>query len=415
MIRKALYTYGILIGGIGIALFASSSTPANAASCWCKIQCAFPGGSTYSNTPSWDNGNYPFSGRQWSTCESNCRTAVFGLDLEAIARERNVCGTVECTSSYWLGARPARDGDPRRMQVACLPPTGPGDGAETDSQYAAKFVCGPSPNSLVEPGDYRSTINIHNPQYQTVDIRYKVALAGPQADGTKSAFVFSKIGPDGAQAFDCDYIRKLSGGAGLIDGFFVIESKLPLDVLGYYTGTSIAQVATAIHIERYVPRAIPARNPLCTPNLTVNLADVRNWVRANNSQVDVVSPLIGAWDQGRPWMSYTASGYSGENKSFTYQLDFCSCTEGAVVVRGDAKSDNSAFGALVASSGTPQILSIPGGGNFGPGPPAAMTGTATNVGTGYIEITVNNVGGPTGLSTMGSFILGDGYLGACKK
>jgi hypothetical protein len=412
----------ILSVSVAIALFALSTPAKAAANCWCKVQCSFPGGSIFANTNAWPtrpnghNFNWPFSGAEWSDCQDYCRAYVSGLDLQGIATERKVCGTVECSSGYWLGTRPERTGDTRRVQIACLPDGGTSTGGETDSQYAAKFVCGPPPSSLVEPGDYRTTINIHNPQYQTVDFRYKVALAGLHTDGTKSGFVFSRIGPDGAQAFDCDYIRSLSGAAGLIDGFFVIESKLPLDVLGYYTGTNTAQLATAIHIEKYAARAVPARNPLCTPNLAINLANVSNWVMANNSQAVAVSTPNSAWDPGRPWMSYVSNGYAGENKAFTYQLDFCSCTEGRVQVAGNAKSDDSSNGSLVVSGGAQQVLNIPGFGNFGPLLPAApVTGNSTNVGTGYIEITVNNAGGPTALSLTGSLVLGDGYLGACQK
>lgn len=422
-----------LLCGLGAAGLSAFPDAARAASCWCDVVCSLPGGAPpVSKGNSWSDGNYPFSGKQWSDCNANCTNYLFGLDLEAIARERNVCGTVECTSKYRLGARPERDGQNRTAQVACLPPNGSDN--KSDSQYAAKFVCGPARTErLVEPGDYKTTINIHNPSYQTVGFRYKTALADLQKDGARSNFVDSNIGPDGAQAFDCDYIRKLSGsGSGLIDGFFVIESKAPLDVAGYYTSSNPAQNVTSIHIEKIAGNAIPAHSPLCKTDLKIDLANVQNWVTATNSQAVPVTSPNPNWDtNGRAWMSYANDGDAGTSRNFTYQLDFCSCSPGRIQATGNVKSDNAAHGELnyvdvnnapqspgIFDTGTPPNGSLSGDGNFRITDNAVpITGFPVDVGagSGNISITVHNGSGPTGISLIGTVTLPDGYLGPCRQ
>ncbi len=411
-----------LLGGTAVLFFASSARPLHAdAHCWAKVLCNFPGGSTFTNTQSWSNGSWPFSATEWATCRTNCNNYLFGLDLQAMAQERNVCGTVECTAIHWLGSRPERACEGRRVEVPCPPPGGSGSDNQTDSQYAAKFVCGTAAtHPLVEDGDYKTTINVHNPLYQTVPFRYKAALAGIQIDGPISGFVFSKIGPDAVQAFDCQIIRKLLGGPpGLLDGFFVIQSGSPFDVTGYYTAARAK--STAIEVEHVAARSVPSRDPLCQTNLTINLADAKNWQKNDGNPAVPVTGLSTAWDATRPWMSYTNDGTVGDG-DFTYQLDFCSCSTGKVQVTGNVKSDNSSHGELNTTSvaNLPQqtvLFTIADPGNFGPSnPPISISGTPVNVaaGSGNIVITVHNEGDPSGVSITGSLNLGDGHLGACR-
>jgi len=109
------------------AALASAPAVEAAAHCFCKVQCSFPNASNFNDTPNWptrpngNNFNWPHSNKEWDECKDYCRNYVYGLDLQAIAKERNSCGTVECTSSYWLGERPERAGEHRQVQVECLP------------------------------------------------------------------------------------------------------------------------------------------------------------------------------------------------------------------------------------------------------------------------------------------------------
>jgi hypothetical protein len=436
--KNALCRLALFVGGISIALFGLPPLPVDAgnANCWANVICSFPGGSTYTNTQSWPNGSWPFSAREWSECRDNCNGYIAGLDLQGMAKERNVCGTVECSATYWLGARPARaDCGPRRVQVAC---TGPDPAQNTDSQYAAKFVCGPAAtNPLVEDGDYKTTINVHNPQYQPVGFRYKAALAGIAADGSVSSFVTDTIGPDAVQGFDCDVIRKLLGGSPppLIDGFLVFQSNSPLDVTGYYTATRPAQNGTAIHIEKYPARAVPAYDPLCKKDTKIDLADVKNWQTSAANLAVTVSPAQLSWDTGRSWMSYQADANppNNVNTNFTYQLDFCSCVSAPaqgppnVRVSGDVKSDNAANGELnITLSNSPQTIPIfdtgtpsfpNGNGNFFAGDLAVpiLKSISMDAGSGNILITVHNISLVTGVSVIGSLNLTEGHVGACRQ
>ena len=129
-------------------------------------------------------------------------------------------------------------------------------------QYAAKFVCGfdPPPAFLrVAPGQYATSVLIHNPQRKSVTIRKKVALTFPaappfahfeQAPGAVSEFIEDTLLSDEALQVDCQEIGPLGGSSffpgGIpavppvppyIQGFVIIESERSVDV------TTIVSVA----------------------------------------------------------------------------------------------------------------------------------------------------------------------------
>jgi hypothetical protein len=126
-------------------------------------------------------------------------------------------------------------------------------------QYAAKLVCGVSKEFVpVANGHYATTINIHNPGKEA-KFRYKLAVADPAKDGKIHPFRDGQIGPDGAQYFDCRVIRGIFnvGGSALLDGFFVIESEAPLDVVAVYTTNDFdGKGVPAIDVERVFERKI---------------------------------------------------------------------------------------------------------------------------------------------------------------
>jgi hypothetical protein len=128
-------------------------------------------------------------------------------------------------------------------------------------QYASKVVCGINKEpGIIARGMYMTVINIHSPNKDAIPFRYKLALAGEVSDGKISPFHEGKIGPDGAQFFSCADLRKLLdlSASTVIDGFFVIECKLSLDVIAVYTTNDVNGVGVpAIEVERVFERPIP--------------------------------------------------------------------------------------------------------------------------------------------------------------
>lgn len=131
-------------------------------------------------------------------------------------------------------------------------------------QYAVKFVCGKASDEQMRlfnfaPGEYFTTINVHNPALATtVKFQKKFALAEP---GEKPGKIFSwftaELRADEAMQIDCGNIyRHLGLGPGnFIEGFAVIQMVPPreLDVVGVYTAAGNAGVST-IHMERVAGR-----------------------------------------------------------------------------------------------------------------------------------------------------------------
>lgn len=122
-------------------------------------------------------------------------------------------------------------------------------------QYAVKVVCGKSDGKVVAPGVYFTAVNVHNPTYETIKFRVKVAVALPGLQpGPVSQLYDAKLGPDEALEIDCADIFRLAGTKGFLKGFVVIESDVELDVVAVYTAAGVRGQVTTLHTERVAPR-----------------------------------------------------------------------------------------------------------------------------------------------------------------
>jgi hypothetical protein len=132
-------------------------------------------------------------------------------------------------------------------------------GAQSFVEYSAKFMCGValSTNTMVSPGAYFTTINIHNPhddlfssQPFTAFLK-KAVLSQPEGvtPTRPSPFVQDNLKNDYAEEVDCTIIKRLLGitSTAFIEGYVVIivpptGSAAPitnqLDVIGIYTGAN---------------------------------------------------------------------------------------------------------------------------------------------------------------------------------
>ena len=127
--------------------------------------------------------------------------------------------------------------------------------------YGVKLVCGyqrvlsstgaaGQGEPVVKPGNYATSINIHNYNYKEVNVRKKVLVLvkdmqaiGREPESVKPA-AFDKItlGPDYATMDDCNRIWQLLNPntalpaiMPLMEGYLVILSQLDLDVDAVYT------------------------------------------------------------------------------------------------------------------------------------------------------------------------------------
>jgi hypothetical protein len=179
--------------------------------------------------------------------------------------------------------------------------------------YAAKFVCGyqsPFPAAgttlqgepVYKPGNYATSISIHNPQYRGVKVFKKIVMLvdsriGPAAqqkvvrEPESAGMVVSEtigLGPDYATLDDCNriysWLAPASGlpafPAPLISGYLVVLSRTELDVDTTYTadapGAQVSQTLpptytptqpTGISIdeERVTGKRIPVPTSLFVP------------------------------------------------------------------------------------------------------------------------------------------------------
>lgn len=134
-------------------------------------------------------------------------------------------------------------------------------------QYAAKVICGKSAGRIVAPGVYFTAVNVHNPTYERIVFRVKLAVALPGlTPGPVSEFHKAELGPDEALEIDCPdvfnpEIFKIGEiNADFLKGFIVIESESELDVVAVYTAANSDEQVATLHIERVPPRRAKLQN-----------------------------------------------------------------------------------------------------------------------------------------------------------
>lgn len=120
---------------------------------------------------------------------------------------------------------------------------------KTEYQYVAKVVCSlfrPHQDVSLVKGTYRTIVNIHNPTDKPITIASKVALAtefgSEPMPFSVTPFKKADLQPDGAVELSCfnvaGYFCPINGVCvdfAFLEGFVVIKSPVPLDVVGVYT------------------------------------------------------------------------------------------------------------------------------------------------------------------------------------
>lgn len=124
----------------------------------------------------------------------------------------------------------------------------PDDGTEKFFQYAAKVVCGVQANPVdlrLRPGVYATTVNVFNPDGETVRFEKRLAVSfppDPQTQGETYSFGYDSLDSLRALETNCDdLIRKAFNGsppASYFEGFVVITSPKSLDVTAVYSGSA---------------------------------------------------------------------------------------------------------------------------------------------------------------------------------
>jgi hypothetical protein len=149
------------------------------------------------------------------------------------------------------------------LQAQVHPPWPVHQHGEDFYQYAAKVVQGRTFDPRVlGPGQYSTSVNIHNPWCQDVDYQVKLVVSG--ADGNEDTITLFQpftLKPDGATEFDSAGFTALLFPVVLpafLEGYFIIECEQELDVVAVYSGNMLCngELAT-METERVPPRVVP--------------------------------------------------------------------------------------------------------------------------------------------------------------
>lgn len=141
---------------------------------------------------------------------------------------------------------------------------------KTEYQYAAKVTCSlllPHQDGTLARGIYRTIVNIHNPTNKKITIAAKVALAtqfgSEPGPFDVTPFKGVVLQPDGAVGVNCfdiaSYFCPIDGVCvdfAFLEGFLVVKSPVPLDVVGVYTARHTEGEVESIDVETVLPRKI---------------------------------------------------------------------------------------------------------------------------------------------------------------
>jgi hypothetical protein len=141
---------------------------------------------------------------------------------------------------------------------------------KTEYQYSAKVVCSllrPHQDGTLAQGTYRTAVNIHNPTDKRISVAAKVALA--RQFGSEpgrfdvTPFKEAELQPDGAVGINCfdiaGYFCPIDGVCvdfAFLEGFLVVKSPVPLDVVGVYTARHTDGDVESIDVEAIEARQV---------------------------------------------------------------------------------------------------------------------------------------------------------------
>jgi hypothetical protein len=128
--------------------------------------------------------------------------------------------------------------------------------------YTAAFTCVDEVGTFDPaflPGRYRTAVNVHNPQGHTVSLSKKAVIATSEEThdrGHISKFKEDELGLDDALSIDCTTVLTLfdQQPQSVGNGFVIIESKEPLDVVAVYTQSG--ETGSSVDVECIQPKQI---------------------------------------------------------------------------------------------------------------------------------------------------------------
>lgn len=293
-------------------------------------------------------------------------------------------------------------------------------------QYAAKAVCTWG-DELSESGIFgiqATSVNLHNPYYEDVNFRWKLAAALPGREGEISRFVDMELGPDGATRIDCNLIKEWGDQHGVLEnggfeGFVIIQSESELDVTAFhYAGGK--ESPQSVEVETYRVREINAPGQIFQcHNGNIPLQTSTGWTSLNGS-VRSATPNGNQHNQTYPWLTIGGTGTllsRYPNGNYFFLLDFCLCEDGEATVEVDSlRADNFAQAFLDGASLTAGVTNNFGSGPVGSGSLSAAPTTGQHQLIVFARNFASSTGGSTrfGISIAGALEFENGYLGQCR-
>jgi hypothetical protein len=295
-------------------------------------------------------------------------------------------------------------------------------------QYSVKVVQGRTSDvEILGPGQYTTSVNIHNPWCHSVKYQVKLALAGRNSvEGAITLYSSFTLGPDGVTEFDSVGFKTLLNATlpAFFEGYFVIQCEEELDVVAVYAGTVEEQTPhglSTIETERVPARMVPRGRDL-SANISTGVAP---WVISSVPLVGstltagllapISNPKCGAWvdpvaanvQWGAVWVGESNCTWTGKGVyTYDYTFDLC-CGFHDARICFRLWADNNAT-VFLNDMSTP-VTTVTG--NFGATAVAPIYITSGFlVGPNLLRIEVENMNPNPGLPAQTSGMMLDGRM-----
>jgi hypothetical protein len=209
-------------------------------------------------------------------------------------------------------------------------------------QYSVKVVEGLTSDTVIlGPGQYTTSVNIHNPWCHAVKYEVKLALADRNGvQGVITLYSSFTLGPDGVTEFDSVGFATLLNAVlpTFFEGYFVIQCEEELDVVAVYAATvdeCASHGLSTIETERVPARVVPRGRDLST-NISTGVAAWMITSVPNGSHLSVgpapisnapcgdwVMPWVAGVQWGAQWVGMSncvASEDGGYDYDYTFNL-----------------------------------------------------------------------------------------------
>jgi CARDB protein len=130
-------------------------------------------------------------------------------------------------------------------------------------RYAAKFICGKAPEESAARGAYFTAVNVHNPSDGPVSFQKRFTVGqAEQKPGSLTPFRPAQLDAGRAFRVECpEVLRTVGTSESFLEGFVVLESPDPLNVVAVYSAAGQSGFVETLHVQSVAGSRLAVKIP----------------------------------------------------------------------------------------------------------------------------------------------------------